>query len=66
MSRTSELTGFPKRAKSSGPTISLLLSPAPDGKLIQAKYFAQVRDDAERKGRSMSQLKLKADRVEDY
>jgi len=33
----------------------------PEGKLIQAKYFGQVRDDIERTDCSVSQLKLKAD-----
>jgi bifunctional non-homologous end joining protein LigD len=39
----------------------LYCHPGPDGKLIQAKYFGQTRDDIERTECSVSQLKLKAD-----
>jgi ATP-dependent DNA ligase len=39
----------------------LYCHPGPDGKLIQAKYFGQTRDDLERTECSVSQLKLKAD-----
>ena len=39
----------------------LYCHPGPEGKLIQAKYFGQVRDDIERTDCSVSQLKLKAD-----
>jgi bifunctional non-homologous end joining protein LigD len=39
----------------------LYCHPGPEGKLIQAKYFGQVRDDVERTDCSVSQLKLKAD-----
>src|SRR5271163_3645797 len=39
----------------------LYCHPGPDGKLIQAKYFGQVRDDIDRAECSVSQLKLKAD-----
>jgi ATP-dependent DNA ligase len=39
----------------------LYCHPGPEGKLIQAKYFGQVRDDVDRIECSVSQLKLKAD-----
>jgi bifunctional non-homologous end joining protein LigD len=39
----------------------LYCHPGPDGKLIQAKYFGQTRDDIERTECSVSQLRLKAD-----
>jgi bifunctional non-homologous end joining protein LigD len=39
----------------------LYCHPGPDGKLIQAKYFGQVRNDIERTECSVSQLKLKAE-----
>jgi hypothetical protein len=39
----------------------LYCHPGPEGKLIQAKYFGQVRDDVDRTECSVSQLKLKAD-----
>jgi bifunctional non-homologous end joining protein LigD len=42
----------------------LYCHPGPDGKLIQAKYFGQVRDDIDRAECSVSQLKLKADEAE--
>jgi hypothetical protein len=38
--------------------------PGPDGKLIQAKYFGQIRDDIARGECSVSQLKLRADESE--
>ena len=38
----------------------LYCHPGPKGKLIQAKYFGQVRDDIDRAECSVSQLKLKA------
>jgi len=39
----------------------LYCHPGVDGKLIQAKYFGQVRDDVARGDCTVSQLKLKAD-----
>ncbi len=42
----------------------LYCHPGPDGKLIQAKYFGQIRDDVERAECSVGQLKLKADEAE--
>ena len=39
----------------------LYCHPGPDGKLIQAKYLGQTRDDIERTECSVNQLKLKAD-----
>jgi|SRR5579872_785185 len=39
----------------------LYCHPGPDGKLIQAKYFGQVRDDIAHDECSVSQLKLKAE-----
>jgi len=38
----------------------LYCHPGPDGKLIQAKYFGQIRNDVDRSECSVSQLKLKA------
>jgi bifunctional non-homologous end joining protein LigD len=42
----------------------LYCHPGPDGKLIQAKYFGQIRDDIERVDCSVRQLKLKGDEEE--
>ena len=42
----------------------LYCHPGPEGKLIQAKYFGQIRDDVDRTECSVSQLKLKADEAE--
>ncbi|MGB9067348.1 MAG: hypothetical protein WCC21_02155 [Candidatus Acidiferrales bacterium] len=42
----------------------LYCHPGPDGKLIQAKYFGQLRDDIERAGCSVDKLKLKAEEAE--
>src|SRR3989442_11428169 len=39
----------------------LYCHPGADGKLIQAKYFGQIRDDVARGDCSVNQLKLKAD-----
>jgi bifunctional non-homologous end joining protein LigD len=39
----------------------LYCHPGPDGKLIQAKYFGEVRDDIGRAECTVGQLKLKAD-----
>jgi hypothetical protein len=39
----------------------LYCHPGTDGKLIQAKYFGQIRDDIGRGECSVAQLKLKAD-----
>ena len=42
----------------------LYCHPGPEGKLIQAKYFGQVRGDVDRRECSVNQLKLKADEAE--
>ena len=42
----------------------LYCHPGPEGKLIQAKYFGQVRHDIDRTDCSVCQLKLKADEAE--
>jgi len=43
----------------------LYCHPGPDGKLIQAKYFGQIRDDIALGECSVGQLKLRADESEE-